>query len=188
MTAFVTRCVRCRQQRCVCAAIAPVETRTRFLIVRHRAERSRLSNTGHFAALALAGCQLLEYGDREARFDDESLQAGPGTALLFPGGATTPPTPPPQRVIVLDGSWSQARRMRQRIAALRGVPLLTLPPPDAARRRLRRAPHSDGMSTLEAIAGAVALLEGPAPAAALERLFDAIVAAGAAGGRRARAV
>jgi tRNA-uridine aminocarboxypropyltransferase len=175
MTAFVTRCARCRQQRCVCGEIPRVVTRTRFVIVRHRGERARASNTGHFAALAVDGCELFEYGGRGARFDETRLRVGEGTFLLFPGGGASLPERAPARVIVLDGSWPQARHMRQRILALRGVPLLTLPAPDPTRHRLRRQVHDYGMTTLEAIARTVALFEGAERAAPLERLHDAIV-------------
>lgn len=175
MTAFVTRCVRCRQQRCICAEVAPVVLRTRFVIVRHFAERARLSNTAHFAWLA-TGCELYDYGGRE-RFDETRLPSGEGTWLLYPDGKPKVPSTPPAQVIVLDGSWSQARRMRHRLIGLRNLPTLSLPPPDPTRRRSRRPTHAYGMSTLEAIAQAVELLEGPEPAAALERLHDVIVGA-----------
>ncbi len=171
-------CVRCRQRLCVCAEIPRVETRTRFVILRHTAERNKPSNTAHFAALALPNCELAEYGTEGAPFDEARLPTGPGTFVLYPDEAA-PATglELPQRIIVLDGSWSQARRMRQRILALRGLPFITLPAPTQARRRLRRPVHASGMSTLEAIARAIALYEGDALAAPLDHLHDALVAA-----------
>lgn len=70
------------------------------------------------------------------------------------------PREPPRVVVVPDGTWSQARRMMQRIPALRRLPRLALagPPPGL---RLRRPHRGDGMSTLEAIAGALAALGAP---------------------------
>jgi DTW domain-containing protein YfiP len=175
MTAFVSRCVSCRQRGCICAQVAPVVLRTRFVIVRHFAERWRASNTAHFARLA-TGCELYDYGGPE-RFDESRLPGGAGTWLLYPDGEPQLPSTPPEQVIVLDGSWSQARRMRQRLVGLRNLRTWSLPLPDPTRPRLRRPTHAYGMSTLEAIARAVALLEGPEPAAALERLHDLIVRA-----------
>ena len=70
--------------------------------------------------------------------------------------------------------WSQARRMVQRLAPLQRLPRLSLPPPQET-VRLRRPPVAGGMSTLEAVASAVALLGDAASAAALRRLHDAAV-------------
>jgi DTW domain-containing protein YfiP len=172
-----TRCLRCRLRQCLCHEIPRVQTRTEIVIVRHAAERTKPSNTAHLATLALPRSQLVEYGVLQAQLDQTRLVAG-NTWVLFPDGEEAPPaTPPPQRLIVLDGTWSQARRMRQRIAALRGLPLLRLPAPAAPRLRLRRPHHPAGMSTLEAIAAAIALLEGRDRAAPLEQLHDLFVAA-----------
>jgi DTW domain-containing protein YfiP len=171
------RCARCRLPRCVCAEIPRVETRLAFTIVRHAAERTKMSNTAHFVRLALSGCALVEYGVAGAPFDDSRLPIGEGTFVLFPDeSASDPPPIAPTHVIVLDGTWSQARRMRQRIRGLRGLPFLALPPP-ASRARLRQPLHPAGMSTLEAIAAVVARYDGDDRAAPLERLHDLIVRA-----------
>jgi DTW domain-containing protein YfiP len=83
--------------------------------------------------------------------------------------------------VVLDGNWTQARRMYQRLPELRRLPGLALPPPAANTRRLRRSPHPYGMSTVEAIAGAIAVLEGEALARPLlalhELMIDRVLAA-----------
>jgi DTW domain-containing protein YfiP len=73
--------------------------------------------------------------------------------------------------------------MRQRIAGLRGLPVLRLPDIAVTRARMRESPGRGLVSTIEAIAAALRLLEGDAPAAALERLFDAAVAASRLTGR-----
>jgi DTW domain-containing protein YfiP len=170
------RCVRCHLPRCVCDQIPRVETRLRITIVRHAAERTKMSNTAHFAKLAMPGCTIVEYGLRDQPFSDEALPSGAGTYVLFPEeAASDPPVEPPERLIVLDGTWRQARRMRQRIGGLRGLPFLALPAPSAPRVRLRRPPHPAGMSTLEAIAAVVARYEGEERAAPLDALHDRVV-------------
>lgn len=149
-------------------------TRTRFLVIRHAMEVWKPSNTGRLAALAMPSCAMLDYALRRGGF---ALPDEPRTALLFPDDGQPPVqlATPPARVIVLDGSWPQARRMAQRIPALHHLPRLALPPL-AARDRLRQPPRPDGMSTLEAIAHAVALLESPDLAAPLLRLHALHVA------------
>ncbi|MCP3137602.1 tRNA-uridine aminocarboxypropyltransferase [Pyxidicoccus xibeiensis] len=166
------RCHRCflAQHLCLCAEIPRVETRTRFVLVQHVMELGKKSNTGRVAALALANARLLTHGSPAEPFDSGPLSE-PGTWLLFPDGPTAPPdAPAPRQLVVLDGSWSQARRMTQRLAALRALPRLVLPPPAPGLLRLREPSHPSGMSTLDAIARAVAMLEGPEAAAPLERL------------------
>ncbi|WP_257463300.1 tRNA-uridine aminocarboxypropyltransferase [Archangium lipolyticum] len=166
------RCLRCNLplHLCLCAEIPRVETRTRFLILQHVVEIPKKSNTGRVAALALANAELLTYGVQAGSFDT-ALLSEPGTWLLYPDGPTAPQDAPmPSRLVVLDASWSQARRMTQRLPALRALPRLVLPPPAPGMLRLRDPTHPSGMSTLDAIARAVAVLEGPEAAAPLERL------------------
>ncbi len=171
------RCPRCYlpTHLCLCAEVPRVPTRTAFLIVRHNKEAEKSTNTARIAALALPHSRLLTYGAPGQPFDASVLEA-PDTWILFPG--TQPPAPnapPPRRLVVLDGSWGQARRMVQRVPVLRRLPGLTLPPPAPHTRRLRRPPHPEGMSTLEAIAGAVAHLEGEAHAKALYALHELMI-------------
>ncbi|KFE67228.1 DTW domain protein [Hyalangium minutum] len=152
-----------------------MDTRTEFLVIRHNKEKEKSTNTVRVAALALVRCQVLTYGAPGERFDASVLES-PDTWLLFPD--TQPPepqAPPPKRLIVLDGNWGQARRMVQRLPALRKMPGLALPPPPPNTRRLRRPPNPDGMSTLEAMAGAVALLEGEELARQLYALHELMI-------------
>ncbi|PTL83375.1 tRNA-uridine aminocarboxypropyltransferase [Vitiosangium sp. GDMCC 1.1324] len=166
------RCPRCNlpSHLCLCAEIPRVETRTRLLLLQHVMEIAKKSNTGRVAALALANVRLLTYGS-PAEFLDTALLSEPGTWLLYPDGPTAPSdAPPPRQLVVLDASWSQARRMTQRLPVLRALPRLVLPPPEPGLLRLREPTHPSGMSTLDAIARAVSALEGPDVAAPLERL------------------
>jgi len=180
-TAPPLRCPRCLLQRqvCLCDEIPRVDTRTRIVILRHVQETHKASNSGRLAALALSNCALLDYGRRGAPLDAD--RAGelrePGTWLLFPIGAPTraAPRPPPRRLVVLDATWAQARRMYQRIDALRGLPVLALPAPERAPDQLRTPPRADGVATIQAIARAVALLEGDAAAAPLDRIYELMV-------------
>lgn len=166
------RCPRCNlpAHLCLCAEIPRVYTRTRVLLLQHVVELGKKSNTGLLASLALTHCQRLVYGARTEPLDT-ALLTEPGTWLLFPDGTPAPPeAPAPRQLVVLDGSWSQARRMTQRLPELRRLPRLVLPPPEPGTLQLREPTHPSGMSTLDAIARAVALLEGAQTAAPLERL------------------
>ncbi|HEY3451696.1 MAG TPA: tRNA-uridine aminocarboxypropyltransferase [Myxococcales bacterium] len=175
---FEGHCLRCllRQEVCLCDRIPAIDTRVRVVIVRHIVERLRTSNTGRMAALALKNSELLDYGDLDPL--DESRLAGEGTWLLYPSPQPPPADAPPcRRLIVLDGTWKQSRKMYARLESVRGLPRLALPGPDLSVQRLRQPPRADGMSTIEAIAGALRLLEGEEPARKLRELHDAHVQA-----------
>ena len=171
------RCQRCffRPEHCLCAVAQPRVTRSAWVIVRHALEAPRTTNTARWAQLALARSELLEFGGPVPfAWTEGSLE---GAALLFP---TSHPTPPPevapQRVVVIDATWSQARKMVQRIPGLAALPRLGLGPPQAGSPRLRVPPIEGGMSTIEAIARALELLGELDAAAHLDRVHDAAVA------------
>ncbi len=173
------RCPRCtfRREVCLCGEIPRVETRTRIVILRHHGEHDRSSNSGRLAHLALPNSELRDLfgpGETDRHAD---LALGAGAWLLFPEGAarTVAPVPAPATVVVLDATWAQARRMRQRLTGLRGVPVLSVAPVPAA-VRMRRAPAPGMVSTIEAIAGALQLLEGSEASDPLVRVFEAAVA------------
>jgi DTW domain-containing protein YfiP len=65
--------------------------------------------------------------------------------------------------------------MRQRMTGLRGLPILSLAPIGAV-ARMRKSPGPGQVSTIEAIAAALRLLEGPEVADPLDRLFEMVVA------------
>lgn len=181
------RCPRCLllERRCLCAEIPQLHTRTEIVILRHVGERWRSSNTGRIAALALAGSRLVDHGERDVAIDEAALGIGPGTWLVFPEGPPrrTAPEPAPERLIFLDATWQQAKRMRQRLAPLRGLPILSLAVDEVPVERLRASPGGGRVSTIEAIARALRLVEGEEAAAALERLFAIHVERAQASGR-----
>lgn len=164
-----------REVICVCADIPVVDTATRFVILRHQLETLKATNTARMAHLAMPNSEIVTYGLSPVDFD---AVAPAGTWLLYPEREGDPPPGKPARVLVLDGNWPQTRRMLHRIAELRKLPRLSLPPPRAGRLRMRKAPTtsavSTGMSTLEAVAQAVRLLEGEAQAAKLDDFYDAV--------------
>ena len=106
---------------------------------------------------------------------------GSAAAVLFPATDAVPLTEwgarvePPLTLVALDGSWGQASRMRRRLPMLASLPSVTLPPGPPSAYRLRNIDRTSRVSTLEAIARALGLLEGPEVQAALERVFTMMV-------------
>jgi len=155
------------------------------VIVRHHLERYRSSNSGRLAHLALPNSCLVDYGGPAAAERAGRAQLPPldGAWLVFPEGEPTQTiVTPPRQLVVLDATWSQARRMFRKLDALRGLPILRLAG-RALPARLREAPSPDRVSTIEAIAQALRLIEGEAVAAPLEALFALAVERAATTGR-----
>lgn len=164
---------------CVCALVPapPLPTRVRLALIIHRYEARKPTNTGQLAARCLADSEVIVRG-RDDR-PDPPFVAAPGTRplLLFPAPDATAlaPSDEPVTLIVPDGTWHQAARVRNRVPGLRAVPCVTLPPGPPSRYRLRTEPRADGLATIEAIARALTILGEPEAAAALERVFVAVV-------------
>src|SRR5262249_3163913 len=81
----------------------------------------------------------------------------------------------PVVLLVPDGTWRQARRMLHRDPDARDAEPVTLPPGAPSRYELRRAPSEGALSTLEAVARALALLEGAEVERGLMDVLDAFV-------------
>jgi tRNA-uridine aminocarboxypropyltransferase len=78
-------------------------------------------------------------------------------------------------VVVPDGTWGQGQRVRSRIAGLADIPCATVTRDEPSRYRLRTTADPRRLSTLEAIAEALGVLEGDGPREALLRIFDVMV-------------
>jgi DTW domain-containing protein YfiP len=167
------RCPRCLFQRrvCLCASIPRIANPTRVVIVRHHLERFRSSNSGRLAQLALANCEIVEHGGTAGV---AKLPALDGACLVYPLGSPAVPVPRPSQIVVLDATWSQARRMYRKLDALRGLPIWRLPEA-AMPGRLREAPAAGFVSTIEAIAGALAVVDGDHISRPLYELFQLAV-------------
>ncbi|MDP1826041.1 MAG: tRNA-uridine aminocarboxypropyltransferase [Archangium sp.] len=168
------RCQRCwiLDAFCVCGTMPTVSTRTEVLVVRHERESWKSTGTARIAALAMPNLRILDFRENSepARTELPAL-VGAGTHLLFPTEESAPwDGTGVTRLVVLDGTWRQVRRMYAKLPALHAVPKLALPEKVTKVLRLRDSKFEAGRSTLEAIAEAVALLEGEPVAAPLHAL------------------
>ena len=101
--------------------------------------------------------------------------------LLFPhpdapgrwnaGWKTRAPSP----WVVPDGTWRQAQRVRRRIGGLASIPCAYSLRDAPSAYHLRHTPHPRRLATMEAIAEALGVLEGPEVREALLRVFEVMV-------------
>jgi DTW domain-containing protein YfiP len=176
------RCAGCRlhQSLCVCALLPSLETRTKVLLFIHYFEDRKSTNTGRLATRCLRNSQVIVRGRQAEPNPSFDSMAGTRPLLLFPHEDALPLTDflssaEPVTLIVPDGTWRQASKVRNRVPGLRELPCVSLPLGAPSRYRLRFEPHGGGLSTLEAIARALGVLEGPDVQHALERVFETVV-------------
>jgi DTW domain-containing protein YfiP len=161
------RCPRCWLHRtlCLCALVPRVLTRTRLVLVAHQLEMRKPTNTGRLATLCLPNSAVVIRG-AGANDPAAAWREAAAPVLLFPHADAAPlerwrDHPVPLTLIVPDGTWRQAARARRRLPGLADVPCAALPAVPAAAHRLRRQVRPGRLSTLEAIARALGVLEGP---------------------------
>ncbi len=175
------RCPRCARPatHCLCATIPRLPSRTRVVILQHPDEARHPLNTARLAALALQAASL-----RQGTAFGPSDWEVPGLPswLLFPGpqARVLEPGAPGMEggvLVVPDASWRKARGLLHRSPALAALPRVMLPPGLPARYRIRHADEAGALSTLEAIAHALDLIEAPASFGAMLQPLDAMVQA-----------
>jgi DTW domain-containing protein len=186
----IVLCDRCRKPPalCVCAAITPLTTRREVLILQHPREPDQELGSAIIAHLALPRSTLrvglswpnlgkalghpaqakewivLYLGSARPRRADEPASTTP-LVLVDRRGAPLPAARAAlaavRGVVALDGTWSQAKSLWWRNAWLLKLQRAILTPHEPSLyRQLRREPRHDSLSTLEAVALALAALEG----------------------------
>lgn len=161
---------------CLCAELPRLQIATRVVLVMHHVEAFRGSNTGRLAVRMLAGAEVRLRGGQTQGLPSAPLPEG-RRLLLFPSpGArvlsVADAAPGPAVLLVPDGSWRQARRVGLREPIAQDAERVVLPPGAPSRYTLRVMRREGGVCTFEAIARALAILEGPAVEAAMMPLLD----------------
>lgn len=173
------QCYRCFKAAatCICSTVTRVANRTGILILQHPRERLHAIGTVRFARLGLSNVRVRAC----APGMDSSTPLPPRTAVLYPAPgardlATLPRDEHPRHLIILDGTWTHARKMYATQTWLHELPQVCLTPAEPSRYRLRREPRPDYVATLEAIVAALRILEpGIDGLDALLRSFAAMI-------------
>lgn len=175
------RCLACRMfvPLCICSIAPRFHLQTRVVILMHHRELTQTTSTALLAKITLSNFELRVRGIRDEPMSNEDLTPeGRQSLVLYPSEeaqelnheyVTT--LTKPISLIVLDGNWRQAAKMGSRIAELRDVPRVKLPVGAPSEFRLRHEHRNDGMSTFEAIARALGIIEGAKVQQELEAIF-----------------
>ncbi len=176
-------CYRCDkpQRLCLCARMPRVDNRTGVFVLQHPRERAHPIGTARFAQLGLSNVRLEVAWNAGARETEPPAWLPEGTALLYPATDARDlhdlrADEKPRNLLVIDGTWHTARTLYRDKAWLHALPHVRFSPSSPSRYRLRREPHHDYVSTIEAIVEALRVLEPEAQNLdALLETFDAMI-------------
>jgi DTW domain-containing protein YfiP len=177
-------CLRCRRPRlvCYCAAIAPIPTRTRVVLLQHPRESRTPIGTARMAHLALPNSALRIGLDFSADPEVRAALDGPQPAyVVFPHlqavAVADLPRDRPVTLVVVDGTWWQAQKLLKLNPAVRALPHVAFTPRRPSEYRIRRQPADHCVSTIEALAEVLDELEPErGPFARLLDPFHAMIA------------
>jgi DTW domain-containing protein YfiP len=181
---------------CYCRHVTKLVTRTRVVLLQHPRERDVAINTARIASLCLPEAELfvgVRFGGSQAVARALSDPERPA-ALLYPGPSSIDveahPPEGPITLVVIDGTWWQSKKVLRENPAIAALPRYAFRPPAPSEYRIRREPREDFVSTIEALAHVLGVLEGdPTRTRAMLEPFRAMVDAqiAFADARRARA-
>jgi len=166
------RCEGCRLRPslCMCALRPELATRAAFCLLMHDAEPLKPSNTGWLIADVVQDTHAFGWSRTELDPQLEALLADPQWQpyVVFPGeyaepaervletldGGDSRALQPGRRplFILLDATWSEARKMFRKSPYLDGFPVLSLHPDLISRYQLRRSKRDDHFCTSEVAA------------------------------------
>lgn len=187
-------CVACLRApvNCYCAQLRRFDPRIEFVILMHPRESRKHVATGRLAHLSLEGSHLLvSYNPaREERLLRLLADPARHCVVLYPGEqsvnlshleprarANLVPESRRLTVLVIDGTWTTARKTMQRSPLLRALPRYSFDPPYASRIRLRAQPRPECFTTLEAIHHTIELLGSSRGFDCTSRAHDALLTA-----------
>lgn len=150
-------CYKCFRPatHCVCGLIAPFTAHCGILILQHPNEQRKFYSTAKLVAQGVTNCRILRGVEFEPGVIEEAI-AGQEPYLLFPSAdavsCETVPLKPNSTVIVIDGTWSEAKKIVFRNPVLRTLPAISFSQPLRSNYRIRKQPRDHCLSTIESIA------------------------------------
>src|SRR5690606_6660742 len=159
-------CYRCDKPRatCICERVPQLDNRTGVTIIQHPRERRHPLGTARFAELGLRDVRVIVDVEGRYRGNVAPMQFPKQTAILYPSADASPlpaASAPnaPAHLLVIDGTWHQAKTLYRDMGWLRNYPHHILNPEAPSRYRIRREPDLSYISTLEALLLAITQLE-----------------------------
>lgn len=176
-------CLECglHKSLCLCHLIPTLTLKTRVCLVIHHRELKRTTNTGRLAIRSLPNSEMRVRGVKDQGPMDLSdlLTTGYRSLLFYPSDEARELTSDlvaetrlPVQLIVPDGNWRQASKVSIRHPELKSVERVKISTINSASIHLRAEHFDEGMSTLQAIALALGIIEGPPVGHQLLALYE----------------
>jgi len=166
----INRCENCRINRsfCVCDAIKPLSISSKISLIVHVRELTLTSNTAQFIKKMIPNeSHIFIRGQMNDNFTPDEMRQIPGRALfLYPHEDSIELNddfkdkyPGPYHLVIPDGNWQQARKVRKREVYFQEMIPVKLPTNVRGEYYLRKAPQDEWVSTYEAVSHALKYLE-----------------------------
>jgi hypothetical protein len=135
-----------------------------LLIIQHPHERFHPFGSARIAERCLRNVRIAVDYDRGLRDGVRPLEIPEGAGLLYPGPdardlVKVPESERPRSLVVIDGTWHQARSLYRDLPALHELPKFTFDPKQPSQYRIRKEPRLECVSTIEAVVCALEFLE-----------------------------
>lgn len=153
--------------------------RTRVVLVQHPCEADNPIGTAWMVERCLSAQRIVGIDlERDREFINALSNPHAPPILLAPGPSAidlrAEPPAGPVTLIVVDGTWPQAKKLLRMNPRLAALPRYAFQPAQPSRYRIRREPAEHCVSTIEATVAALECLE-PIDAARVLAPFDAMV-------------
>ncbi|MBH0092734.1 tRNA-uridine aminocarboxypropyltransferase [Pseudoalteromonas sp. SCQQ13] len=166
---------------CICSAVTSINNKVKVIILQHPSEEKVTKNTAKLLNLCLADCQIIK-GESNNDFAQLRDLPASSTVLLYPNeqainldnNDALNTLLPITHLIVIDGTWKKAYKILQLSSLLQRFQTVSFANLPKNRYTIRKAPREDSLSTLEAVAHSLQLIEqlNPAP---LYNLLDELI-------------
>lgn len=174
-------CLRCRRPKtvCWCDAVTRVPSQTRVVFIQHPREAKVPISTCRMAHLSLPNSELHIGIAATGNPALEAACAQPDVAVLFPSETATDVddlAQAPKTLVVVDGTWSNAKKVVEKCPILSKLPRLKFFPDQPGNYRIRKEPDEHCLATIEATAFVLERLErAPKRFTPILSAFDAMV-------------
>ena len=173
-------CFACRKipQDCLCQDIPSIDNNIALAMLQHPHERTMPISTGKLTFKSLTNA-IFRSGvsfDQDKVFEDW-VTTYKTPVLLFPSpqAIDIADVDPPDALIVLDGTWREAKKMRFLSQNLQALPQVKFVAPHPSRYRIRKEPHPEFFSTIEAVHHCLSWWDKDCSYDDLLKLFDKMV-------------
>jgi DTW domain-containing protein YfiP len=162
-------------QTCVCSALGKVENNIRILILQDKNELKNAKNTARLLALSLSNIEMIQSDDTKQMqaLGALCINEPSSIALVFPsnnskgfetefqhkskGLSNTNQTI--RNLLFIDGTWRKAKRLYLSHEWLQNIPSFHFEQELQGKYRIRKTSIDNGLSTVEAVAYALAKTE-----------------------------